>query len=281
MLLEWFRVWKYDGATFTDLSIDNQDDSVTIPLNLTTTDYLYLSQDVPFNNIYFDMNTGNLDVAELEIQYWAGQTKGWQDVVDILDATKAAGVTLSKSGVVQFSPNRDYGWFRVSDSSETYAPDELQGMHIYESYWLRIRPKTDLNAGTILNEITYSFTKSQELGNFDVEVNSYLDAFESGKTNWDKEIKTASKMLVSDLKKQGLVVNRGEILRIEDVSLACTYKTLELIYMNLGSSYQDKRAEIRALYTDALNSRSFNFDKSSDGFLNSGERFTSIKKLVR
>lgn len=281
MLYEYLRVFKESGGTFTDLSLDNQEEAKTLTPNLSATDYLYIAQYFPFNNLFFRVGdtTQNAIVDSITIQYYDGTQ--WRDVVDQLDSTAVSGAPLGRTGVLQFSPNRDYGWMRISDSSDNNAPAEIQSLNIYECYWLRIQFDGGITNGSEIKEISYAFTDTQELNNIDIEINNFYNAFASGKSDWIDEILTASKMMIIDLKRQGLIVDRGQVLRFDDVFMACTYKTLELIYMNLGPSYVDKRNDIRSLYEQALNIKRFTFDKDEDGFVDHSEIKSSIKRLIR
>ena len=280
MLYEYLRVFKEAGGVFTDLSLDNQEEAKTLTPALGSSDYLYIGQYFPFNNLFFHIgDVANATSSSITIQYWDGTA--WRSAVDILDATASSGVPLARSGVVQFSPDRDYGWQKVNDTTDSNAPSELSTLTIYELYWIRVKFNSGMTAGTEIKEVSYAFTDTQELNNIDIEINSFYDSFASGKTDWIVEIITASKMLIVDLKRQGLVYNKGQVLRFDDVFLACTYKTLELIYMNLGPSYSDKRSDIRNLYIEALNIKRFTIDKDSDGYVDRNEINNSIKRLVR
>lgn len=278
MMLSYFRLFKYDGISLTDYSLLNQDSSTITPV-LTASDYFYVAQEFPSNNFFAYVNTVNATAATLATQYWNG--KEWVDAVDILDGTSSVGATFGQSGVVQFSPDDDQGWVSISDTSDSTAPSELQGIKLYDLYWYRVSPSVDLDAGLTLKELGYSFTTSDQLSTVDVEINNFFNAFESGKTDWIPEIMTASKMMIMDLKRLGIIVHAGNILRFDDLSMACTYKTLELIYMNLGPSYNDKKVELRKLYTDALNVNRFTIDKDKDGLVDAGEIRAQMRRLIR
>jgi hypothetical protein len=94
MLLDYIRVFKW-SAGWTDYSLDNFDETLTVPTALTTTQYIYLAQKMPFNMVFVHLDTANTNAANLDIEYWDGTT--WRDAVDILDGTKTSGVTLAKS----------------------------------------------------------------------------------------------------------------------------------------------------------------------------------------
>lgn len=248
MLYEYFRLLSYDGSNFTDLSLDNQNDSTNIDLALSTTDYLYIGQYYAFNNFHIHLDTANATSANLDIEYWDGTQ--WRDCVDILDGTKVSGATFAQSGVIQYSPDPDYSWNRVSDTSESYAPTEMQTLNIHEMYWLRLKPSANIDASTDAFVISYAFTTTQQLNDHDIEISTYYDRFASGKTDWIKEIKTASRYLVADLRRKNIIQDPAQILRFDDVSLACEWRTLALIYHNLGRSHADKKESAMAMYND-------------------------------
>ncbi len=282
MLYQWIRVLDGDNGTITDVSLANQDESSTIAMDLVVSeDYIYVGQHFPFNNIYFDVNTVNAVSADISIDYWAGQGNGWVAGVDILDDTSSAGVPLAKSGVVQFSPDRKYSWHRINDTENEPMPAGLETITIYNVYWMRISYNATLTAGTLLNRIVYLFTRSQQLDNIDTQINRFLDSFESGKTDWEDEIVTASQMLVADLRRRGLVTHYGQVLRFEDVTLAADLKTLILIYQNLGPGFRQKLEDARADYEKTLDMGRYTFDKNNDAFTDSGEITNKVKQLVR
>jgi hypothetical protein len=278
MLLDYIRVLKYSGS-FTDYSLENFDETQTIPTALTTTEYIYIAQKMPFNMIFVHLDTANTNAASLDIEYWDGTT--WRNAIDILDGTKTAGVTLAKSGAIQFSIDDQYNWQEIPRTSDTNSPTPLQTLKIYNCYWLRITVSANLSAGTDIKELGYAFTTSTELNNYDVEVNGFFSAFETGKTDWIEEIMIASKLLVLDLRRLGLIVHAGQIIQLDDVYVPCTYKTLQLIYENLGPNYNEKRARVQKQYEMALNLKRFTFDSDGDGRIVDGEQTNTIQRLTR
>ena len=279
MLHEYLRVLKYDGTTFSDLSLDNQNESTNLDLALTTTDYIYLGQYFAFNNFFINLDTANASTSILSLEYWNGSE--WKSALDLLDGTSLSGVTLSQSGVVQFSPDRLYGWNRVSDTSEASAPTEMQSLTIYNMMWLRFKPTINIDALTDAFSISYAFTSSQQLNNHDIEINNYYDRFAVGKTDWNNEIVTASRYLVADLKRKNIVQDHAQILRFDDVSLACEWKTLEHIYNNMGKAYVEKRDDARTQYDKYISIRERSLDKNNDASLSMDELKGSIRNGIR
>lgn len=279
MLLDYIRIFKFDGSSLTDQSLLNQDDSSTMPLNLDTDDYLYIGQRFPFTNLFFQMDTVNGVTGSISVDYWDG--KQWRAGVDVLDGTKSSTIPLAKSGNLSWSVNHDYGWQIVNDTTDSSAPSGLASVYLYDTYWTRLSVDNAVSGSCDAKEIGYAFTTSSQLKSIDVEIDGYLSSFESGKTDWNPEIMTASKQVVTDLKRLGLVIHSGQIMELDDVWLPATYKTLALIYFNLGPSYNDKRAAVENMYKNALNNRRYTFDSNADGKLDKREISGQVRRLVR
>lgn len=279
MLYEYMRIFKRSGASFTDLSLENQDLAATIG-PITDSEYLYVGQELPFNTLFFWITTANPVTASLSIEYWDGTT--WRAAQDILDGTKtSSGVTFAKSGLIQWDLNDDYGWQQVYETDQTNSPAEfLNEVQAKNLYWIRIQPSATLT-DVLIKEITYTFTSGQELKSYDVEIDTYLTSFATGKTDWNEQIIAASKHVVLDLKRMGVVYHRGQILRIDDVSIPATLWTLILIYLNLGPSYKDRRDELMTMYKEALNTRYKSIDENKDGKLDPRERMGSVRTMIR
>ncbi|MBK7380557.1 MAG: hypothetical protein IPJ03_16500 [Ignavibacteriales bacterium] len=279
MLLDYIRIFKFDGSSLTDQSLLNQDDSTTLPLNLDTDDYLYIGQRFPFTNLFFQMDTVNGATGSISVDYWDGTQ--WRAGVDVLDGTKSSTIPLAKSGNLSWGINQDYNWQIVNDTTDSSAPSGLAGVYLYDTYWTRLSVNSSVSGSCDAKEIGYAFTTSSQLKSVDIEIDGYLNSFENGKTDWIPEIMTASKQMVTDLKRLGLVVHQGQIIELDDVWLPATYKTLSLIYFNLGPSYNDKRAAVEKMYKDALNIRRYTFDTNADGKLEKREIAGQVRRLVR
>jgi hypothetical protein len=281
MLYQYLRLFYSDNGTLSDKSLDNQDEDTTIPFteNIATEDYLYIAKYYPFNNFFVKVSSANAVSSTLAIQYYDGTT--WRDAVDILDGTASGGKTLARSGVVQFSPNRNYNWNKVEDTTNNNAPDELSGVTIYNCYWLRIRWSANLTSTTALDTVSYSFSRSQRLNNLDISINDYLTSFSATKTNWDDEVMTASLHVVSDMKSRGIIVDHGQVLRFDDVSLATEYKALALIFNSLGKSYVEKVVYYEAKYKETTNAGVFTIDKNNNAQVDTSEINSKHTTLVR
>ncbi|MCK4261107.1 MAG: hypothetical protein KAX49_19180, partial [Halanaerobiales bacterium] len=170
MLNTWIRLLK----DTTDVSLDNQG-SGTITTD-GTSPIFYLGKKAPFNNFFAWMDVANVNSLTMTVEYWDG--KDWVPTVDLLDGSNA----FTQSGVVQFSPDKDYGWQRVSDTTDAGEPPELSSFKIYDLYWLKISFSGDMSAGSTLKQIAYKFTDENELLLKDSDLNEFLTAF--GLTDW-------------------------------------------------------------------------------------------------
>jgi|GEM_PF-1446079 len=280
MLYQYMRIFDSDNGTLSDVSLENQDEGTNLSFDLVAgEDYIYIGKYYPFNNFFLQLGTANDEAANLSIEYWDGQQ--WRNAVDILDGTKVSGVPLARSGVVQFSTNDEYGWYYVGDPSDTSGPTELQYLSVYNLYWLRLSYSQDLNALTKVKRIAYAFTQSQQLNELDTTINNFLDTFETGKTDWNDQIMTASMHVVRDLQGRGLVRDHGQILLLQDVSLPTDWKTLEMIYYNLGGDYSEKYKNAQKMYKETLKLERYSFDMNDDARLDRRETTGTVRSLTR
>lgn len=279
MLYQWLRVLKHNGTTLTDYSIEAQNDTVPAAL-VAASDYLYIGQYYPFNNIYFEVGTANTNASTVSVEYW--DSKQWRSAVDILDATKTAGVPFAKNGVIQFSPDIDYNWTQVRDTSKQDTPTHLQSREMYDLYWARVKVSADLSAGTALKRVGYCFSTNAMLAGIDPEVNQYLVPWGgSGKLNWDEQLQLASLHLVADLRSRQIVVHAGNILRFDDVALAAAYRTLALIYGPLGPAFDARRKLALEEYERLLNVKRFTIDVDTNGRVDRGEINNTTGQMIR
>jgi hypothetical protein len=282
MLYQWLRVFDSDNGALTDLSIDNQDKGVSMPFDLVVDeDYIYLAKHFPWNNFFIKGSTFNTVAANLNIEYWSGEGNGWKTAVDILDGTVVNGVPLARNGVIQFSPQVGFIWHRVADSKDEPMPFGLESLNITNAYWLRISYDASLDASTAIETISYAFTRSQQLDILDTQIDEFMTSFKAGKTDWDDEIMVASIQVVNELKRRGLVVSEGQVLRFDEVTMAADYRTLILIYKNLGPGFNEKKEEAWKEYEYCLNTTRWTFDKDFDATVDSGEIKNRVGKLVR
>lgn len=281
LLKQWIRAFRRSGAgTVTDLSLALGDNSNTTTLDLAADEYLYVAQYYPFNNIYFDLETPNTATSSVTVEIWDGST--WNPVVDTLDGTDSSGAFLGQDGVLQYTPDRDYTWSSVENSEEENTSFLLQNdVTLYDLHWMRLSVSDALDGGTAVRAIDYKFATDEMLTDIDPEINRYLTSWETGKTDWERQLRLASQHVIQKLKVRGLVVHPGQILLNDDVSWATAYRCLEIIYSRLGEGYEFQRDEARRSAEMFMNQKRFTFDLNQDGQVDAGEINASSAEGIR
>lgn len=280
LLNQWIRVFFSDNGTVSDLSVGLQrNSSVSLPF-VAADDKLYIAQTLPFNNFFLEMATANDQASTLSIDLWNGLE--WKAAVDILDSTASSGASLGQDGVVQFSPDRDEFWDCVEDTRDEPTAFGLQSdIVLYDSYFARISFSADLNVSTGIKKIGYLFATDEQLQAIDPEIDNYLTSWESGKTDWVEQILIASQHVIIDMNARGWIIHPGQILRMDDVSLATAYRTLVLIYNKLGPGFDPQRDNALKQYNDLMSTRRRTLDINQDGEVDRHEFASSVAKGIR
>lgn len=280
LLTQWIRAFYSDNGTITDISLGLQEDaSVTFEV-VGTQDYLYVAQSMPFNNLFVEIHTANTNASVVSVDLWDG--KAWTPAVDVLDGSALSGKSLARDGVIQFQPDRDEFWEKVEDTRDEPTAFGLQSsVVIYDCYFARFKFSADLSAGTKLKKIGYAFCNDEQLEGVDPEIDNYLTSWDAAKTDWVEQILVASLHLITDLKARGWISHPGQVLRLDDVSMAAAYRTLALIYNKLGSGFEGQRDDALKQYNDLLSVKRFTFDQDGDGQVGRGELFGSISRGIR
>lgn len=267
---QWIRVIFNDNGTKTDYSLDSADEGATVTLPvIAAEDSLIIGQSFPFNNFLVETSTVNTSSSNLTVSYWTGS--GWTTAVDLLDGSKSSGRTFGRTGVVQFSPDRNSAWTMVTDTSDSSAPSELQGFEIYDMYWAKLTFSANFLISTAIKSISYAFTTDDILDSLDPEIERYQSSWETNKTSWVEQIKVASQMVVYDLKARGVVFNNGQIIKLEDFAIPTAFRTLMNIYGILGPSHEDRLKWASENYFKLMNQKNFSVDANGDGLKSRSE----------
>lgn len=304
MLTQFIRVFK--GAedltdplnpviTLTDLSMENAERSgITVDQK-----YIYLAQKFPFNNIFMllDATKLNTKTSKIKIEYWNSAQK-WTEAKDVLDFTRG----LKKHGLVQFQLDNQYSWdcIQQTDADDTDAPTEIKGKSINDCHWLRLSyDVAPLNADAVADDpstvgvdetaaaiqcvikaFTYAFTTSEKVNAVDVQAPRYYETFATGKTDWMEEILVGSEMMIADMKAAGIIKSAGQIILLDDFVLPCAYRVLEHIYSQMGTAYDGKRGEVKALYKQFMSGPK-TIDTNMDATIKKNEQQSSAPRMYR
>lgn len=225
------RIVFSDNSILSDWSVEVGNyftDSKSFTL-VAAQDYLYIGGRLPFNNLYFKFSTPNVNAATLEVEYWDGTS--WIECVDVVDRTSG----FTKSGNIQWTPNKRYGWERESTNYEGEQVTGLTGIVIYDLFWMRIKSSANMSAA-VINWIGNIFCNDNDLyAEYpDLKKPEIIEAFSKGKINWEDQRYLASQQIIKDLIQKQIIVDKGQILDWQKYTRACVSATAELIYSNFG-----------------------------------------------
>lgn len=269
LLTNWIRVFLGDNGTITDQSLLLNNNSGFSHSFVAAEDYLYIAQNRPFNNMFFEIDSANATPTIASVELWDGQA--WQNALDELDGTASGGASMAQDGVLQFSPDRDEFWECVEDTRDEPSAFGLESdVALYDSYFLRISFSADFTLS--LKRVGYLFAQDEQLSAIDPEINNYLDSWQSGKTDWIEQIRIASEHVITDMQGRGLVVHPGNILRLSDVSLATAYRTLALIYNKFGEGFEFQKNEAMKSYNMFMSKKRWILDTNNNAEVDRGEQ---------
>jgi hypothetical protein len=251
----------------------------TLPI-VATEDAIYLGSDLPFNHRYFEIETANASGSFVSVDYYCN---GWQAAVDVLDGTDVNGATFNRSGVIQWTPNKSYGWEMRDTNSPGITITELQALSIYDLYWMRLKFSGNFSATTKLKYIGHKFATEDDIAVFypDLVKSEVLEQFEAGKTKWTEQLVAASEIVVRDLKSRGLIKSGNQILDYAIFTEATVHACAEIIFNSFGANYRQAKTDAHAEFKRALSISVMNLDSNADGRLDTAERVQSTGWLCR
>lgn len=261
-----------DNGSLLDYStnlVDYNSSSATLDI-VSAEDSIYIGSEYPFNSLFFDMGTVNDQVSSLTIQYWDGGA--WRNMVDVQDETNS----LFNSGHITWSTNKSNNWAK-EDTVYTTGGEQITGLGsvtIYDLYWLKITFSADLNAATSLSFIGSKFCEDSDLtGEYPLFGKSgFIDAYESGKTTWEREIVLASRLVIEELQSKAAIFSGDQLLKRREFTNACVSKAAELIFNGMGDDYDDDRIKARAEFKSRINKKNYGADLNNNARLDEFEK---------
>ena len=248
----------------------------------TGKDFLYISSRLPFNNINFKLSVKNLlRDATMIVEYFDGTA--WAASVDLLDET----LGFSKSGHIQFTPNKKKSWVR----KDTDSVLGLETLNIYDQYWIRVSFDADLN-GPVVDEnevpLTYQDLELCWVGNVfsddsdlaiefpDLVRTENLNSFKLNKIDWEEQHIKAGELIISDMINKNIIIGAGQILDWREFTGASVSKTSEIIFTAFGDDYADNVISSRREYTERLSKRLYRVDQNNNATEDTDESFVPV-----
>ena len=249
-----FKLSKYRGQNF-DMSY------------VSGEDYIYIGSNAPFNSLFFSLATPNATAANMTVEYW---TDNWTEVVELEDLTNG----FSQNGSVTFVPDRLEQWKRDHTNYSNATITGLEAVTIYSRFWVRIKFDVDLDANTLIKFVGQKFCSTDDISAEypDITRLAVIEAFETGKQDWEEQIILASELVVQHLIKNQVIYSKSEILDAETFKLATISKTAELIFKSFGDDYINHRELAKKEFKARMDLSVFNVDEDADGELEPSEQ---------
>jgi len=270
------RIILSDNGTLSDLSRALNDlfsESAVLPV-VASEDKVYIGSEAPFNHRYLQVAVANDQASVVSVDLWTGSE--WVAAVDVIDETKnASGHTLSQSGILQWTKNRDKAWSCEAKSENVTG---LSGTNIYDMYWARLTFSGNLKNTTALSYVGHRFANDAQLGGMypDLVRSTILAAFATGKTTWNDQHVLAAEEMIADLRSMKSLWSGSQILDWEKFNIAAVHKVAHLIMRSFGDDWTDRRVEAATDYRKALSDSLVGIDRNMDGRLEPEEKMISV-----
>ena len=247
-------------------------------------DALYVGSNLPFNHLYCKMGaTVNENASVMTVELWDGTE--WQAVAELNDGTDLSGATFGQSGYVEFTPDKNENWTREDtvDADGTESVTGLGDIKIYDKYWVKITASADLTANLTIAWIGQIFSDDDDLDSEYPELldTSLMSAIKSGKTDYQEQAVRSANIIIKDLKRKKIILDKNQILVREDLMLSSVSKIAEITYTMLGDDYVDNKAAAKKEYIERLNSAFPIVDKNNNARVEPVETIPDHGNLFR
>lgn len=246
-------------------------DSLESSLSITSDDNLYIGTRLPFNHFFIEIENGNTELTkpDFTIETWDGDR--WRQCFDIIDGTNG----LSESGHIEFTPDKEWQWWRYDTNYSNSVIEGLKNFKIYDKYWLKISFSENLSEDIKIKYIGNKFSDDVDLKLEypDLLRTSVLEAFEANKINWNDQHFRAAEIVIKDLIDMGVIEEKGQILNWRDYTDAAIHKVAEIAFISFGSSYTDNSVAARREYQDRISKRIHRVDRNKNAIEDIEESF--------
>jgi len=248
---ESLTVMKDKSGTITDIS-DNLADYLrdTEDLTLTTLDYLYVGYYKPFNAMYIELDTPNINGSNITVEIWDGTA--WTSPSN-RDETKG----MNRSGFITFDKS-------------TFELSLIEGENLA---WVRLSVDADTSA-MVLKGVNIVFTDKNTIQQEFYHIDKLIDS-----TELIGKLVASRNEIVDRLSQRGylkysadLSVNDITPFDLHDVyqlKQAATFLTLAKIYLELSDSMDDhfwaKYEIYQGKFNTAINLYTVDVDLNDDG----------------
>lgn len=269
------RFFYNDSTNLEDFSTQlNNYQQGSAQITMLSNHALYIGQECAFNHLYFKLSQLNINPADLTVKLWDGTV--WREVAELIDETNG----FTESGFLTWTPNKDETSWSREDTDEGVTG--LEDVKVYDLFWIQITSSADLSQLT-LDWVGQKFCEDEDLYSlYPLLMQSNMKtAFTPGKTDWEEQIAAASREIVRDLVRAGVISDSGNVLRRDLLLDACIHKTAEIVFRPFGDDYDKKKVGAHGDYKAALNLKRYKTDKNNNAILDSNERRSRTGFLTR
>jgi len=245
-------------------------------------DHFYIGGDFPFNHRYFKVavpNTNGLGLTEVAL--WDG--KNWNPAVDIYDQTSAAGQSLTLSGIISWTPDKNHSWVRDDTNHGNHTITGLEDLKVYDLYWARLFWTNSASTDTELAYVGHKFSNDYDLY-IKYPQFSFTDVKNQhtpGKTTWDDQHYAAAQEIIKDLKAQEILFSENQILSWETFKDAAIHKVANMIWSSFGKDWFAHADRAQIEYVKAFNQSVILIDNNGDARVDLSERLFRTGRLIR
>lgn len=275
------RVIFKDNTTRYDLSIvlsDYLSQTYTIPITASE-DAIYLGSDMPFNHRWLEVSSANAAASAVSIYLWNGSE--WIAAVDVVDETSVGGATLAQSGIISWVPDRENNGWVCEQSTENIS--DLSTYKIYDMYWVKIVFSQNLTSTTALKYVGHKFSIDPDLfAQYpELEDHNVITAFKSGKLDWKDQSFEAAEYIIEDLRKNGTIYSKNQLLDWRLLKNASVHKVAEIIFRAFGDDYRDNKVLASQDYKSAVAIKGMSVDRNYNAKLDPIEKRRTTDHLTR
>jgi hypothetical protein len=264
------RVVLKDNLTLRDLSPSLNDltaDSEVLSL-VAAEDKIYLGSDLPFNHRYFYLSAMNAVAGSVTVDIWDGSE--WQPAVDVLDMTKVSGAPFARSGIIQWTTDRNRSWMRMA-TTEDMSGSGLETQKIYNMYWVRLT--FSANFAFTAKYVGHRFSTDADLAGYypDLNRSTVMSAHTTGKTSWEEQHILAAEEIIQRLRNEQTISSPAQIFNWGMFCIPSVHKVAWIIMNAFGKKYEEAKSDAAEAFSDAMDGLTFGVDRDADGHLDDDE----------
>jgi hypothetical protein len=227
----------------------------------------YIGYQYKFAARYIHMGTANTNTVTTTVEYWNGTA--YAAVDDVMDQTNG----FKNSGFISWINKADW---QAHNQAGTDADLEL--------YWVKVTVSGTLSAGTTVQAVLNLFCDDGLLRAYYPELITDTRYLPSSRTDFVEQYQAAKDLCVLRMKQRRLIDNEGQVIDINDVSIAATHAAAWIILSPIAGNDAIKALSEAALdkFNNEIGSLTLGVDSNKDGIVSEGERsFISVPFIMR